>query len=153
MCGEFNDYNGTVSCGLNLCCSYMGWCGTSTAHCANPDAACQQGYGLCEIIPPPSCTGGGQTAGRKIGYYPASNVRGRRCNRIDPEHIRTEGLTHMNFAFASINPTTFEIVPWDVEDVALYSRFTALKTPTLQTWIAIGGYDFSNPEAATHTTW
>jgi hypothetical protein len=28
-----------------------------------------------------------------------------------------------------------------------------LKTPSLQTWIAIGGYDFSNPKAATHTPW
>lgn len=27
------------------------------------------------------------------------------------------------------------------------------KDGKLQTWIAIGGFDFSNPEAATHTTW
>jgi len=30
---------------------------------------------------------------------------------------------------------------------------TALKGPDLQTWIALGGFDFSDPNTATHTTW
>lgn len=33
----------------------------------------------------------------------------------------------------------------DSRDVAYYSQFTALKTSTLQTWIAIGGWDFNDP--------
>jgi chitinase len=33
-------------------------------------------------------------------------------------------------------------------------EFTALsKGGKLKTWIAVGGFDFSNPEVATHRTW
>ncbi len=81
-----------------------------------------------------------------------SNVRYRSCERIDHSHIETDGLTHLNFAFASIDPTSFKITPVDPGDFALYSQFTALKTTVMQTWIAIGGFDFSDP-GPTHTTW
>jgi chitinase len=80
------------------------------------------------------------------------NVRYRACNRIVPSQIDTDGLTHLNFAFASIDPTNFNIVPIDPGDLALYSQFTTLKSADLQTWIAIGGFDFSSP-GPTHTTW
>lgn len=81
-----------------------------------------------------------------------SNVRYRSCERIDPSHIHTDGLTHLNFAFASIDPTGFNITPVDPGDFALYSQFTALKSAVMQTWIAIGGFDFSDP-GPTYTTW
>lgn len=81
-----------------------------------------------------------------------SNVRYRTCNRIAPSDIRTDGLTHLNFAFASIDPTSFNITPVDPGDLALYSQFTALRSAVMQTWIAIGGFDFSDP-GPTHTTW
>jgi chitinase len=32
-------------------------------------------------------------------------------------------------------------------------EFTSLASSKLKTWIAVGGFDFSNPEAATHKTW
>ena len=49
--------------------------------------------------------------------------------------------THINFAFASINPTTFEVVPGDPDDVDLYQQVTLLKgqQPDLKVFIAIGG--------------
>jgi chitinase len=81
-----------------------------------------------------------------------SNVRYRSCERIDPSHIHTDGLTHLNFAFASIDPISFNITPVDPGDFALYSQFTALKSADMQTWVAIGGFDFSDP-GPTHTTW
>jgi chitinase len=56
------------------------------------------------------------------------------------------------FAFASIDPNTFEITPADPTDEALMTEFTALKTLSLQTWIAVGGFDFSDT-GPTHTTW
>ncbi|KAL8958450.1 MAG: hypothetical protein Q9193_004497 [Seirophora villosa] len=43
--------------------------------------------------------------------------------------------------------------PLNPADPDLYSDFTSLKTDTLKTWIAIGGFDFSNSDATTHTTW
>lgn len=44
------------------------------------------------------------------------------------------------------------MVPSDPGDVDLYSQFTALKTSTLKTWIAVGGYDFSDL-GPTRTAW
>jgi chitinase len=78
-------------------------------------------------------------------------VYGRRCNRIVPSQINTKGLTHLNLAFASIDPKTFHVIPADSLDLALYHEFSNLKTRKLQTWIAIGGFDFNNP-GPTHTT-
>jgi chitinase len=57
------------------------------------------------------------------------------------------------FAFASIDPTNFMIKPAHPEDELLYPEFTALQREGLQTWIAIGGFDFSDSNQATHTTW
>ncbi|KAH6671248.1 glycoside hydrolase superfamily [Halenospora varia] len=156
MCGRYSE-GGKENCGMNLCCSFFGWCGTTEQHCGNPDpnglTPCQAGFGLCKVVPPPSCgKGTGSTKGRKIGYYQASNVRSRVCNKITPQQIVTTGFTHLYFAFAKFDPTSYTMVPSDPGDVDLYSQFTALKTSTLKTWIAVGGYDFSDL-GPTHTAW
>ncbi|KAL8713553.1 MAG: hypothetical protein Q9220_002415 [cf. Caloplaca sp. 1 TL-2023] len=128
---------------------------TSDLHCGNPDehgqTPCQDQFGLCHTVPPPSC-GGGSTNGRTIGYYQASNTRDRICNRIAPDEIDLSGITHLYFAFARIDPGSFGIVPGDAADVALFKPFTKLQSSGIQTWIAIGGFDFSDP-GATRTTW
>jgi chitinase len=56
-------------------------------------------------------------------------------------------MTHVNFAFAYFHPVTFEVVPMSPDDVPLYTRFTGLKDrkPSLQTWIALGGWAFNDP--------
>ncbi|KAH8797670.1 bacteriodes thetaiotaomicron symbiotic chitinase [Xylogone sp. PMI_703] len=157
MCGQFSANNGSIKCGMNLCCAWSGWCGYDEIHCGDPDPSsgeiCQRDYGSCEPKPQPSCGESGSSNGRTIAYYQASNVRDRLCNRIDPAHINTTGLTHLYFAFASIDPQTFAVVPTDPEDEPIYSQFTSLKTSSLETWIGIGGFDFSDPGTATHTTW
>ncbi|KAL8637213.1 MAG: hypothetical protein Q9228_005493 [Teloschistes exilis] len=128
---------------------------TSELHCGNPDphglSPCQDQFGLWHTVPPPTC-GGGSANGRTIGYYQASNTRDRLCNRISPSQIDISGLTHLYFAFAKIDPGSFVVVPDRAEDIPLYTAFTALKSSTLQTWIAIGGFDFSDP-GPTRTTW
>jgi chitinase len=106
--------------------------------------------GSCEVVPPPTC-GGSSASGRTIGYYQLSNVRDRQCNRIRPSEIDTTGLTHLYAAFASINPSTFAVTPMHSEDPDLYREFTELKTSSLQTWIAVGGWDFNDP-GSTRTT-
>ena len=90
-----------------------------------------------------------------IGYYQASNVRDRACNKISPSQIKTTGYTHLYFAFASIDPGTYKITPWDDGDADLMREFTKLRGQgrNLQTWIAVGGWAFSEPDAATATTW
>jgi GH18 family chitinase len=44
-----------------------------------------------------------------------------------PEQIPVGAYTHLNYGFASIDPTSFSIAPADPGDVALYSRLTGLK--------------------------
>ena len=93
MCGIYRD-GGALKCGMNLCCSHYGWCGTDEIHCGDPDpkglAPCQAGFGLCQIIPPPSYEASADSAnGRSIGYYQASNTRDRLCNRVSPSQIIT----------------------------------------------------------------
>ncbi|KAM7215280.1 class III chitinase, partial [Rhypophila decipiens] len=154
MCGIYSE-GGVEKCGLNLCCGAAGWCGTSENHCGGPkDWPCQEGFGSCKTVPPPSCgTGSGSTLGRRIGYYQSYNVRDRVCMKVRPADINSTGYTHLYFAFASMNPATFEVVPADPGDVQLMREFTALQGPYLKTWIAIGGYGFSDNTSATHTTW
>ncbi|OBT82397.1 hypothetical protein VE02_09581 [Pseudogymnoascus sp. 03VT05] len=55
--------------------------------------------------------------------------------------------THINFAFATIDPKTFEIRPGSSYDIDLYKRVTALKRqdPDLKVFIAIGGWTFNDP--------
>jgi chitinase len=58
------------------------------------------------------------------------------------------------YAFAFIDPTSFNIVAAHPDDEAMMKEFTALSSDgKLKTWIAIGGFDFSDPGTATHTTW
>ena len=90
-----------------------------------------------------------------IGYYQANNFRNRACNRIYPKDIKTDGYTHLYWAFASIDPASFALKVWDEADKQYINDFTALKGKgnNLQTWVAVGGFDFSNSGTATHTTW
>ncbi|KAK4505683.1 hypothetical protein PRZ48_003648 [Zasmidium cellare] len=114
----------------------------------------EEGFGLCKIVPPPSCAyGGGTTNGRTIGYYQASNTYNRVCNKISPSQIITSNYTHLYFAFASLDPSSYAVTPANSQDVPLYKQFTALKNSKLQTWIAIGGFDFSDPGTSSFTTW
>ncbi|KAJ0382111.1 hypothetical protein COL922a_013212 [Colletotrichum nupharicola] len=115
-----------------------------------PTGECADG----SIIRPKICgEGSGTTGGRTIGYYQASNVRDRVCNRIASSQIKTAGYSHLYFAFASIDPASFAVIPAQAADEPLMREFTALKKSGLQTWIAVGGYDFSDKERSTHTTW
>ena len=109
-------------------------------------------FGLCTVIPAPSCgAGSGSADGRTIGYYQASNTRDRLCNRVSPSQINTDGLTHLYYAFAKIDPNNFATVPANDGDADRYHDFTKLQSSKLQTWIAIGGFDFSDPGPTRHT--
>ena len=90
---------------------------------------------------------------RTIGYYESwANSDSRKCQKIAPEDLNLDGFTHMNFAFSFFDPSSFEITPMDSNGASLYSRFTALKSkkPSLQTWISVGGWSFTDP-GPTHT--
>ncbi|KAH8804438.1 glycoside hydrolase superfamily [Xylogone sp. PMI_703] len=126
-------------CPLSVCCSRFGFCGTTEEFCGTA------------VVPNPSC--GGTSIKRNIGYYEGwSNTRA--CDIMEPESILVSAYTHLNFAFASIDPNTFEVVPASASDVALYTRLTGLKKlyPFLQVWISIGGWSMNDPDQPTATT-
>jgi chitinase len=81
-----------------------------------------------------------------------------RCRLNDstvmPEQLPVGAYTHLNFAFAFIDPKSFKVAPMSAADTELYSRFTGLKdsNPGLQTWISIGGWSMNDPDQPTATT-
>ena len=132
---------------------------------------------------------------RRVGYWQSSNMKKRqvqngkvwslghfadfrlrptltpsteqlRCAPVAPDDIQYQGFTHLNYAFGAINPVTFRMVD-DKTKSSLYREFTNLKYKANgpQTWIAVGGFDFSDPGGSpeaesdegaasnTHTTW
>ena len=70
-----------------------------------------------------------------------------------PKDIPLGYYTHINFAFALVDPKTFHIAPMDPQTASLYKEVTGLKDrqPDLQVWIAIGGWAM-NDEGPTRTT-
>jgi chitinase len=81
-------------------------------------------------------------------------VREQACNKVSPKQLNTTGYTHLFYSFATINPFTYQIAPAHPDDTAMTKEFTSLsKDGKLQTWIAIGGFDVSDPDRLTHTTW
>lgn len=143
--------------------------GTTDDFCdTGTSTPCQTGYGECGPAPAPSCSGGTSTNGRTIGYYESWSST-RACDGRIPDDLDLTALTHVNFAFAYMDPTSvsdipqqwdsltqiltlppsalqFQITPMDPGDTSLYSQFTALKSKKqgLQTWISVGGWSFND---------
>jgi hypothetical protein len=102
------------TCPLNVCCSQFGFCGTTPDFCGDL------------VITNPSCPNGISANQKRIGYYEGWSDT-RPCDAMFPEQIPVGAYTHLNYGFASIDPTSFSIAPADPGDVALYSRLTGLK--------------------------
>ncbi len=104
-----------------MCCSKFGFCGTTPEFCGST------------TVQNPSCPGGQSASARTVGYYEGWAAT-RACDAMFPESIPVGAYTHLNFAFASIDPKTFAVVPASPGDVPLYTRLTGLKTlyPQLQ---------------------
>jgi chitinase len=56
---------------------------------------------------------------------------------MEPEDIPLGAYTHINFAFALVNPTTFRMDAMDSGTATMYKRVTKLKErqPGLKVWI------------------
>ena len=151
QCGPYAPQD-SQKCPLNVCCSEFGYCGSTKDFCTwdNPKdplyPKCDTKYGGCGDAPKPSCGSGSGVGKRNIGYY-ESWANTRKCQKVAPEDLNLDGFTHINFAFAFFDPTSFEIAPMDANGASLYSRFTALKSkkPGLQAWISVGGWSFTDP--------
>ncbi|KAH0359410.1 hypothetical protein KCU65_g9982, partial [Aureobasidium melanogenum] len=127
-------------------------------HDANPvhhSMPCQAGYGSYSVADPPQCSEDSRSSrGRTVGYYQSWNVRQREHNTLTPKQLNTKGFEHLFYSSAFIDPNGFSVVPAHDHDVEMMKEFTSLsKAGKLQTWIAIGGFDFSDPEKPAQTTW
>lgn len=139
----------TEKCPLNVCCSKFGFCGVTSEFCGSA------------TVRSPSCSASSNSAAERIiGYYEGWSTT-RSCGGLFPEvyrvlfahsefwtansltqDLRYDLYTHLNYAFAFVDPNTFAVAPMQDLDTQLYPRFTALKqqNPGLQTWISIGGW-------------
>ncbi|KAH8883396.1 glycoside hydrolase, partial [Thozetella sp. PMI_491] len=134
--GDFGaDYVVSSKCPLNVCCSKWGYCGVDDEHCAGQPKPNR-----------PSCDSTGSPIRRVVGYFEGWASR-RPCKQFFPENVPVGVYSHLNFAFASVDPATFAIVPADPADVELYKRLTDMKNmdPQLKVYIAIGGWAFNDP--------
>lgn len=64
-----------------------------------------------------------------------------------PADIPLGYYTHINFAFALVDPVTFHVAPMDSETASHYNEVTDLKAkqPGLEVWIAVGGWAMNDP--------
>lgn len=133
--GKYGDYAESSKCPLNVCCSKFGFCGTTEEFCGKTK------------VKRPSCDKDG-SLNRVVGYYEGWSPS-RRCNTFYPEQIPVGIYTHLNYAFASIDPDTFEIVAATESEKKLMTRLTDLKKvdPDLKVFIAVGGWTFNDPGA------
>ncbi|KAF4949938.1 hypothetical protein FGADI_8539 [Fusarium gaditjirri] len=113
----------------------------STSYCGTTKDFCGK-----KTVNRPSCSAKGSPMRRVVGYYEGWATT-RSCDRFSPSDIPDGVYTHINFAFASINPKTFEIEPASSKDPALYRELTRKKKidPKLKVFIAIGGWAFNDP--------
>ncbi|ORY04392.1 hypothetical protein BCR34DRAFT_572769 [Clohesyomyces aquaticus] len=137
-----------AECPLKVCCGKWGYCGTSDSFCKS---GCQSN---CN---PPSPTGQNRGDVRKlvIGYFEGWSLTRRGCAGRTIDDIPVDSLSHLNLAFAYIQPKTFEIVPMDKMSDKTFSQITNLKqkAPGLKIWISLGGWTFSDNGTDTQPVW
>jgi hypothetical protein len=102
-------------------------------------------------IPQPTCSKSGGLP-RIVGQYEGWSID-RNCQPFVPEQIPKGVYTHLNYAYATIEPTTFEIRPGYLRDPDMYRRFTRLKRrdPNLKVSIAIGSVSITFDQQRTWT--
>jgi chitinase len=123
------------ACPLNVCCSKHGFCGTTSDFCGD------------SVVQRPQCDSKSTSSmARVVGYFETWGPR-RPCHAFKPEQIPVGVYTHINIAFATIDPATFQVRPSHTDDVDLYQRIAQAKRfdPDLRIYIAIGGWAFNDP--------
>ncbi|KAL4909586.1 hypothetical protein BDW74DRAFT_174788 [Aspergillus multicolor] len=148
--GGYEGYAEHSKCPLNVCCSKYGYCGITEEFCGD------------KKVKRPSADYNGYTPLNTIvGYYEGWS-RDRKCHTFFPEQIPlgiyTVELdqiyyTHLNYAFATIDPESFEVKLASSTEADLVRRLAGLKAqdPDLKVFVAIGGWAYNDP-GPTRTT-
>ncbi|KAM5351163.1 hypothetical protein ACJ41O_003886 [Fusarium nematophilum] len=109
------------------------------------DTATTKDFYGTKTVKRPSCSKGGDMQ-RVVGYFEGW-AKNRPCEVFWPEQIPIGLYTHINFAFGTINPSTFQIEANEREDQDMYQRLMLLKNKdkNLKIYLAIGGWTFNDP--------
>ncbi|KAH8689785.1 hypothetical protein GQ44DRAFT_744815 [Phaeosphaeriaceae sp. PMI808] len=86
-----------------------------------------------------------------IGYWEAWNARSD-CHNTQASDLPLDALTHVNYAFAYIDPNSFEITTMDAQTpVSTFQDVVSLKDlkPDLKIFVSIGGWTFSDNDTVT----
>ncbi|KAI1497269.1 glycoside hydrolase [Biscogniauxia marginata] len=134
------EYSAAEKCPLNVCCSEFGFCGTTELFCGD------------NKVKKPSCSGSSSNQ-RTIGYYEGWSTT-RACDGMYPENIPVGAYTHLNYAFAFVDPVSLAVAPMSETDKDLWPRFTKLKEDNagLKTFISVGGWSMNDPDQPTAKT-
>lgn len=87
-----------------------------------------------------------------IGYYESWSARST-CHKVAPTDLPLDALTHVNFAFASIEPNTYQVTTMDTATSPdLFKSVADLKTskPDLKIFISIGGWQVLQSFVTSH---
>ncbi|EEQ29481.1 symbiotic chitinase [Microsporum canis CBS 113480] len=124
-----------MSIGLRLKGRMRDFCGTTEEFCGK---GCTSG---CGTVKRPSCSGGTSATKRYVGYFEGWNYE-HPCDTIHPSKINYKPWTHLNYAFATINPD-HTLGTMGYYDEEFYRAFTNLKTkkPSLKCFLSVGGWD------------
>ncbi|KAI0157094.1 hypothetical protein GGR52DRAFT_586914 [Hypoxylon sp. FL1284] len=139
-CGQYAKIPGTT-CPLNTCCSEFGFCGTTKDFCTGK---CQSNCVLDP--PPPSDSAKSQALSKVIGYYESWSYTSK-CNKKSPSDLPLSELTHLNYAFAYIDPSTYELTTMDsaTPESLFYLTAEAKKyNSQLKVFVSVGGWTFSD---------
>ncbi|KAH7015839.1 hypothetical protein EDB80DRAFT_568032 [Ilyonectria destructans] len=133
-------------CKDGSCCSKFGFCGFGpdcTRYCGLTEEFCGK-----KKVNRPSCSAKGLPMKRVVGYYEGW-APGRVCDKFKPSDIPDGVYTHLNFAFASIDPTTFQVVPAAKGDTELYRQVFISSLVSLMNTYNFDGVDidWEYPEA------
>jgi chitinase len=88
-------------------------------------------------------------------YWAGWSLTTRSCAKRTIDDVPVGSLTHLNLAFAYIEPETFEIVPMPRTSDDIFSQMTNLKqkAPGLKVWISLGGWTYSDNGTDTQAVW
>uniref|UniRef100_A0A0P0CJB9 chitinase n=1 Tax=Hypocrella siamensis TaxID=696354 RepID=A0A0P0CJB9_9HYPO len=147
-----------IHCAEGVCinnCEGIKECGAGKRTCplneeqSSLRSACGTNSGLCSRSEPqrPSCSADSHKLKRVVGYYEEWSKE-RPCNQISPEQIPAGVYTHLNFAFARIDPKSYKLQA----NISDYEGLTSLKKRDrdrdLKVFIAVGGFSSNKPDSA-----
>ncbi|KAI0141566.1 hypothetical protein GGR57DRAFT_487122 [Xylariaceae sp. FL1272] len=143
-----------AECPLNVCCSYWGFCGTTSDFCDTDDASpclsnCEQ--------PPATTLSKGRVTNLVIGYFEAWAPSQSGCSKRDVSYIKeiADSMSHLYVAFGSMAPDTYEITPMNGIAIATISEIMAIKqtAPGLRIYLSLGGWTYSDNGTDTQPVW